>query len=86
MARIVEEVGISTIVTCSARDIMRIVKAPRNVFVNFPLGQNTGKPFDIELQFNILENTFGALKAINKSSTTVELAYKWSEDNSWENN
>ena len=70
----------------SARDIMEAVKAPRNVFVNFPLGHNTGKPFEIELQLNILKDTFKALKSINQSGTIVDLAYKWSEDDSWENN
>ena len=65
---------------------MEVVKAPRNVLVNFPLGYNRGKPFDIELQLNILKDTFEALKAINQPSTIVDLAYKWSEDNSWENN
>lgn len=65
---------------------MEAVKAPRNVFVNFPLGHNTGKPFDVELQLNILKDTFEALKSSKHPGTIIDLPFKWSEDDSWENN
>ena len=68
----------------SARDIMEAVKVPRAVFVNFPLGHNTGKPFDKDLQMSILKDTFEALKTMKQPCSIVDLPYKWSEDNSWE--
>ncbi len=68
----------------SARDVMEAVKAPRAVFVNFPLGHNTGKPFDRELQLNILNDAFEALKSIKQPGTIIDLPYQWSQDNSWE--
>ncbi len=68
----------------SARDIMAAVKAPRAVFVNFPLGHNTGKPFDRELQMSILKDALSALVTIKQPGTIVDLPYQWSEDDSWE--
>ena len=79
-----EEAGISTIVIGSARDVMESVKAPRSVFVNFPLGHNTGKPFDRELQLSILNDAFEALKSIKQPGAIIDLPYQWSQDNSWE--
>ena len=63
---------------------MEAVKVPRAVFVNFPLGHNTGKPFDRDLQLSILKDTFEALKVTRQPGTILDLPYKWSEDNSWE--
>jgi hypothetical protein len=80
----VEEAGISTMVIGSARDIMEAVKAPRAVFTNFPLGHQAGKPFDGELQLNILYGAFEALKSIEQPGTIVDLPFQWSEGNSWE--
>ena len=68
----------------SAKDIMVAVKAPRAVFVNFPLGHNTGKPFDRELQMSILKDALSALATIEQPGTIVDLPYQWSEDDSWE--
>ncbi len=59
---------------------MEAVKAPRAVFTDFPLGHNTGKPFDGELQLNILSDTFKALKSIEQPGTIIDLPYLWSED------
>ena len=71
-------------IIASARDVMEAVKAPRSVFVNFPLGHNTGKPLDKALQMSILKDAFEALKSIKSPCTIVDLPYKWSEDDSWE--
>ncbi len=68
----------------SARDVMEAVNAPRAVFVNFPLGRNTGKPLDTELQLGILSDAFEALKSIKQPGDIIDLPYQWSEDNSWE--
>jgi len=50
IARVVEESGIPTISVSSARDITELVKPPRSVFVNFPLGHETGRPPDEDYQ------------------------------------
>jgi D-proline reductase (dithiol) PrdB len=81
----VEEAGIPTILVSSARDITESVKPPRAVFVNFPLGHETGRPFDNELQMSIIKDAFAALQSSKESGTIIDLPYKWKEgDDSWE--
>ena len=85
IARIVEEGGIPTISASSARDVTESVKPPRSVFVNFPLGHTTGKPFDRELQMKIIKDAFDALKSIKEPGTIIDLPYQWEQgDDSWE--
>ena len=85
IARTVEEGGIPTISVSSARDITESVKPPRSVFLNFPLGHTTGKPFHRDLQMKIIKDAFDALKSIKEPGTIVDLPYQWQEgDDSWE--
>ena len=85
IVRIAEEAGIPTILVSSARDITESVKPPRAVFVDFPLGHQTGKPFDRALQTSIIKDAFAALKSISEPGTIIDLPYKWTEgDDSWE--
>ena len=81
----VEESGIPTICASSARDITELVKPPRSVFINFPLGHTTGKPFDRDLQVSIIKDAFEALKTIREPGAILDLPYEWQEgDDSWE--
>jgi len=69
----------------SALDITRTVKPPRAVFLNFPLGHQTGKPHEPELQRRILLDALGAFETIAQPGTIVELPYVWDpNDRSWE--
>lgn len=85
ISRAVEEAGIPTLCMTSALDITRAVKPPRSVFVNFPLGHQTGKPNDLELQRNIVRDALRALETIATPGEIVSLPYVWDEnDHSWE--
>jgi hypothetical protein len=69
----------------SALDITQAVKPPRAVFVNFPLGHQTGKPDQPELQRQIVIDAMRAFETIKSPATIVELPYIWDEnDRSWE--
>ena len=69
----------------SALDITRAVKPPRAVFVNFPLGHQTGKPNQPELQKRIVTDAMRAFETIAKPGTIVELPYVWdADDRTWE--
>lgn len=71
----------------SAMDITQAVKPPRSVFVNFPLGHQTGKPNQPELQRNIVSDALRALETITTPGEIVPLPYVWDERddaNSWE--
>ena len=85
IARAVETAGICTMSMTSALDITQAVKPPRSVFINFPLGHQTGKPHDPELQRSIVRDAFRALGTISMPGTIVSLPYVWDEcDDSWE--
>ena len=69
----------------SALDITRAVKPPRAVFVNFPLGHQTGPPDQPDLQRRIVTDAMRAFETITKPATIVELPYVWDpDDRSWE--
>ena len=69
----------------SAIDITQSVKPPRAVFVNFPLGHQTGPPVQPDLQRRIVTDAMRAFDAITASATIVELPYVWdANDRSWE--
>ncbi len=69
----------------SALDITRAVKPPRSVFINFPLGHQTGKPNDPALQRAIVLDALAAAGSINAPGEVVTLPYVWDEqDDSWE--
>ena len=81
----VEEAGIPTLCMTSALDITRAVKAPRAVFVNFPLGHQTGKPNQPGLQKRIVTDAMRAFETITTPGTIVELPYVWdADDRAWE--
>ena len=85
IARAVEAAGIPTISMTSALDITQSVKPPRSVFVNFPLGHQTGKPHEQELQRSIVRDTFRALETISTPGEIVTLPYAWDGgDDGWE--
>lgn len=66
----------------SALDITRLVKPPRSVFLNFPLGHTTGRPFDEEGQIHILKRALEFLVEAQEGGRIKELPDVWSED--WE--
>jgi hypothetical protein len=69
----------------SALDITEAVKPPRAVFLNFPLGHQTGKPRDRELQRAIVGDALRAFGTISNPGEIVRLPYVWdANDDSWE--
>jgi hypothetical protein len=85
IARVVEAAGIPTLCMTSAMDITRAVNPPRAVFVNFPLGHQTGKPNQPALQREIVRDALRAFEMIDKPGTIVELPYVWDpNDRQWE--
>ncbi len=75
VARVVEEVGISTVYVGSVRDMMAQVKPPRPAFVNFPLGHQCGKPFDRELQMSIVKDALSTLTTLQEPGRITDLPY-----------
>jgi hypothetical protein len=69
----------------SALDITQSVKVPRAVFVNFPLGRQTGRPNDPGIQRQIVRDAMHAFETITKPGEIVKLPYVWDpNDRAWE--
>jgi hypothetical protein len=69
----------------SALDITRSVNPPRAVFLNFPLGHQTGKPHQPDLQRQIVRDAMRAFETIERAGTIIELPYVWDpNDRRWE--
>lgn len=80
MARKIEEEGIPTVSLSSALDITMLVKPPRAVFVNYPLGHQCGKPFDRDNQRAILISALRCLEAATVPGRLLQLPFQWRED------
>ena len=66
----------------SAIDITQSVKPPRAVFVNFPLGHQTGPPDQPDLQRRIVTDAMRAFDAITAPATIVEPALRMGRERS----
>jgi hypothetical protein len=82
-ARYLEENGIPTVVFGCARDIVEHCGVPRFVFSDFPLGNPTGKPYDLDMQRQVLSLGLDLLVNAPTAGTTVVTPYEWSADDSW---
>lgn len=63
---------------------MTLIKPPRAVFVDFPLGSQCGKPYDVVLQTRILKGALETLVKARVSGEIVDLPHKWDQPFDWE--
>lgn len=75
-----EEAGIPTVVVSTARDISAQVKPPRTAFVNAPMGNTFGRPFDRVRQRAILIDSLRVLESATSGGTFIDLPYEWDEE------
>lgn len=66
-------------VVSTARDISAQVKPPRTVFVNAPMGNTFGRPFDRARQRAILLDALRTLETAAAGGTLIDLPYEWDE-------
>ena len=87
MARHLESEGICTVVIGSARDIVEECGVPRFLFVDFPLGNPCGKPWDVPMQQALIGEAFDLLEKSWQPRTTVQAPFAWTtdEDDLWRN-
>jgi D-proline reductase (dithiol) PrdB len=83
VARHLEANGIPTVLFGTARDIVEHCSVPRFVFVDFPLGNPCGKPYDVEMQHEILSIGFDLLESATESPTVVQAPHEWGGDTTW---
>jgi len=83
VARHLEANGIPTVVFGTARDIVEHCGVARFVFVDFPLGNPCGRPYDTEGQHRILEMGLDLLETATEPRTTVVAPDVWGPDTTW---
>ncbi len=83
VARVLEAGGISTVTYTNARDIAASAGNPRQVFLNYPLGNPAGRPHDADNQRNVLRVGLKLLEEADKPGIIVDLPYVWSESKAW---
>ncbi len=83
VARVLETGGISTVTYTNARDIAASAGNPRQVFLNYPLGNPAGRPHDPDNQRDVLRAGLKLLEEADKPGIIVDLPYVWSDNKAW---
>ena len=83
VARYLEENGIPTVVMGVARDIVEHCGVPRFLFVNFPLGNPCGEPWNATQQRALVAQALDLLETAPGPRTTVEASVVWSGGTRW---
>jgi D-proline reductase (dithiol) PrdB len=77
VARVLEAAGIPTVIIGSAIDIVTQCRVPRFLFVDFPLGNPCGKPWDAAMQQRIVAH---GLQLFTRASSAETIEYS---DENW---
>jgi hypothetical protein len=80
VARHLEANGIPTVIAGSARDVVEHCGVPRFSFTDFPLGNPCGKPYDREMQRDIVAAALDLFERAPAPRTTVRTRHAWSRD------
>jgi D-proline reductase (dithiol) PrdB len=80
VARYLEEHGMPTVLIGSAQDIVEHCAVPRFLFVDFPLGNPCGKPWDDAMQERIVRQGLSLFETVTQPMTTVVSMEQWGDD------
>ena len=83
VARVLEAGGISTVTYTNARDIAASAGNPRQIFLNYPLGNPAGRPHDPENQREVLRAGLKLLEEAERPGIIIDLPHEWSESREW---
>lgn len=64
----------------TGRDLTALVRPPRSLFVNFPMGNPFGRPGDVEGQRRILSDALALFDRVTEAGTIVDAPYEWGAD------
>ena len=81
VARYLEAAGVPTVIIGSARDIVEECGVARFLFVDFPLGNPCGKPWDVGMQNDIVAAALTLLEKSWEPRTTVQRSEIWNAEN-----
>jgi len=80
VARVIEESGIATMLVSTGRDLTELVRPPRSLFANFPMGNPFGPPNDPDFQRRVLRTALELTAKIDQPGQIVDLADEWPAD------
>lgn len=83
IARHLEANGVPTVILGSALDVVEHCGVPRFAFVDFPLGNPCGKPWDRPMQTAIVTAAVEVFESAPAPRTTLRLPHRWGEDEGW---
>ena len=73
VCRLLEEHGIATAYVATGRDLTALVKPPRALFVNHPMGNNFGAAGDADMQRDVLRAALAMIHRIEQGGTLLEI-------------
>lgn len=56
---------------------------PRFIFTDFPLGNSCGRPYDVEMQREIVGMGLDLLEHGRFPGTTIQTRFQWDETGDW---
>ena len=77
VCRLVEELGIATVYVATGRDLAALVKPPRCLFVNHPMGNNFGAAGDEATQSDILRTALAMIHTTTEGGLMVDYPATW---------
>jgi len=77
VCRVVEQAGIPTVCVSTGRDLTAQVMPPRSLFVNFPMGNNFGGPFNADQQTAILRRAFCLFEEVDEGGFLEDWSDAW---------
>ncbi|MFP6746682.1 MAG: hypothetical protein VCD66_03670 [Alphaproteobacteria bacterium] len=80
VARVVEEHSIPTVTVSTGRDITALVRPPRTLFVNFPMGNSFGRAGDRVMQTKILRAALDIAVTAEEPGLLLDLPLQWDEE------
>jgi hypothetical protein len=83
LARVIEAVGISTVVVTAMPDLAERLGVPRIVGVEFPFGHTLGHAGDREEQTKVIRDALRVLRDARQPNIVEHLPYEWPDVERW---
>ena len=79
VCRVVEAAGIPTVCVSTGRDLTALVKPPRSLFINHPMGNPFGHPDDVEAQSAVLRAALRLAAECDEPGVLVDYDSDWGQ-------
>lgn len=79
VCRVVEAAGIPTVCVSTGRDLTALVKPPRSLFINHPMGNPFGRPDDKEAHLAVLRAALRLVAECDEPGALVDYDTDWGE-------